>query len=518
MHSEWASEYDVIVVGAGSAGCVVAGRLSADPELSVLLVEAGPPDTRAEIRLPAAYTTHATSEIDWDYTSLPEQRCNGRRMRLPRGKTLGGSSSINGMIYIRGAAADYDAWNIPGWGWDTLLPEFIGAENNERGASPFHGDAGPLHVSNDRSRNVMMRAFVDAAVSAGLPRNDDFNGPSQLGAGAFQLTQRDGQRWSAADAYLHPWTDRRNLTILTDAVVQRVEFHATTAIGVTFVHFGARAMVRARREVVLSAGAYASPQLLQLSGVGPADHLDDHGIDVVIANQEVGANLSDHPAVPLSWRSAIGGSLNLLDPAAIEEYDAHRSGPLASNRAEAAAFARVGDTGALADVQIHGIPLPEIDEGGGEVHGDGIWLAPCVLQPRARGAVRLAGADPTKKPLIRCDYWRDAEDRRIIRDGIRLTMDIASQDELADFCTHPLQVPGDRSDSTLDAFAARHTMSFYHASGTVALGRVVDPQLRVLGAERLRVVDASVLPVVPRGNPHAVVVAVAERAAKLIQG
>ncbi|MDR7188204.1 choline dehydrogenase [Microbacterium sp. BE35] len=509
--------YDYIIIGAGSAGCVLAGRLSEDPDTSVLLLEAGPPDDRADIRLPAAYTTHASSEIDWDYVSLPEQGCDGRRLLLPRGKTLGGSSSINGMIYIRGAAQDFDDWKIPGWDWAALLPEFVRAESNERGASSLHGDSGPLHVSDGRSGNIAMRAFVDAAVSAGLPRNDDFNGPSQVGAGAFQLTQRDGQRWSSADAYLHPVADRPNLTVLTDALVHRIEVEGDTAVGVTFVRFGERQTLYVERDVVLSAGAYASPQLLQLSGIGPADHLRSVGIDVLIDNTEVGSHLSDHPAVPLTWASTLAGSPDFTDPGAFAQYERTRSGPLASNRAEAAAFARVTPGDGLADVQIHGIPFPDIDEGGVAVSGHGIWLAPCVLQPQARGTVRLAGADPTQKPRIRCNYWEHDEDRRVMRDGIRLTMDIARQPQLQGYCSDPLQVPASDDDATLDAFTRRHTMSFFHASGTAGMGRVVDAELRVMGVRQLRVVDASVLPMVPRGNPHAAIVAVAEHAASIIR-
>jgi len=513
------SAHDYVIVGAGSAGCVLAGRLSEDPEVSVLLLEAGPPDTKPELHVPLGWLGLDNSETDWAYVSAPEGSLGGRRLTLHRGRTLGGSSSVNAMIYIRGLPADYDDWRVPGWGWADLRPYFLKAEDNARGASAEHAAGGPLHVADLVEPNLMAAAFIDAAVEAGERRNEDFNGGDQRGAGWFQVTQRDGARWSAADAYLHPVAGRPNLTVVTDSRVTGIEFDGDRASGVTTTRFGVAESHSAAREVIVSGGAYGSPHLLQLAGIGPADHLASRGIEVRVDLPEVGANLSDHPTVALSWTSPEPVSLlNAFTPEAARAYAESRSGPLTSNGPEAGAFLRLGPGDGPAEAQIHALPLPLLDEGSTDPPGHGIALATCVLQPRARGEVRLAGANPLTLPIVRCDYWRDPEDLRVMREGLRRTLEIAGRPSLRRFCAEPLVLPAATDDATLDAFIARHTFSFFHASGTCALGAVVDPSLRVHGVDGLRVVDASVLPRVPRGNTNAVVIAVAERAADLIRG
>ncbi len=293
--------YDYVIVGAGSAGCVLAARLSEDPDVSVLLLEAGPPDLKENIHVPLGYLQLARTDVDWDYNSVPEANCGGRRLPLPRGKVLGGSSSINAMIYIRGNRADYDGWGVPGWGWDDLFPYFLRAEDNERGASEWHGVGGPLPVSDQRSGNAITPAFVEAGVEAGLARNEDFNGPEQDGVGMYQLTQRGGMRASAAVAYLHPAIERPNLTVMPFMHVDRLLFEGTRAVGVAASQLGQPQELRAEREVVLCGGAYNSPQLLMLSGVGPAEHLAMREVEVLLDQPAVGENLSDHAAAFSVW-------------------------------------------------------------------------------------------------------------------------------------------------------------------------------------------------------------------------
>src|SRR4051794_19457761 len=288
--------FDYVIVGAGSAGCVLAARLSEDPDVSVLLVEAGPPDTKENVHVPAAFGQLMKTDVDWDFCTAPEEGCNGRMMYLPRGKVLGGSSSMNAMVYIRGNRADYDGWAIPGWSYDDLLPYFKRAEDNERGADEFHGAGGPLPVSESRSRNVMCSAFVEAGVEAGLPRNDDFNGATQEGVGIYQLTQRGGMRASTAVAYLHPVEDRPGLTVLPYMLVHRILFEGTRAVGVEAAQLGQLQQFRAEREVILCGGAYNSPQLLMLSGIGDGEHLTLREIEVLVDFPQVGESLSDHPA------------------------------------------------------------------------------------------------------------------------------------------------------------------------------------------------------------------------------
>jgi choline dehydrogenase len=511
--------FDYVIVGAGSAGCVLAARLTEDPDVRVLLLEAGPPDVKENVHVPLGYLQLAKTDVDWDYSTAPEPFCNGRRVYLPRGRVLGGSSSMNAMIYIRGNPRDYDAWGVPGWGWDDLLPYFKRAEDSHRGASEWHGAGGPLTVSASRSNNPMMDAWVEAGAQAGLPVNDDFNGPEQEGVGKYDLTQRDGMRCSAAVAYLHPAMERPNLVVLPYALVQRVRFEGTRAVGVDVERFGETASYGAEREVLLCGGAYNSPQLLQLSGVGPAEHLMLREVEVVLDQPAVGENLSDHPAVTTVWTTPEPVSLLVaLEPAALEEFQTDQSGPLTSNLAEAGGFARV-DAGAPApDVQFHAVPVQIVDEGLSDPEEHGIWISPCLLTPESRGSVRLASSDPTAKPVIRHNYYAAESDMQRQMAAMRLLLEIAGQPALRPYCAEPFTVPGSESDDDLREHVARHTTTLYHPVGTCAMGSVVDADLRVQGLEGLRVVDASVMPVVPRGNTNAPVIALAERAADLIAG
>ncbi len=514
--------YDYVIVGAGSAGCVLANRLSEDPDVSVLLLEAGPPDVNENIHVPLGYLQLGATEVDWNYFSAPEELCDGRRISLPRGRVLGGSSSINAMVYIRGNRCDYDEWGVPGWSWADLFPYFLKAEDNERGASAWHGAGGPLPVSEGRSQNLMARAFVDAGEQAGLARNDDFNGPEQDGVGMYQVTQRGGMRASTAVAYLQPAIERENLTVMPHMLVRRVLFDGLRAVGVEASKLGEAQELRAEREVILCGGAYNSPQLLMLSGIGPAEHLALREVELLLERPHVGENLSDHPATQLVWTTPEPQSLLLaLEPEALAQFEADQTGPFASNLAEAGGFARVGAGAQAPDVQFHFAPVHIVEEGLGDPQGHGVWVSPCILNPTARGSVRLASADPTAKPIIRNAFYQQGDDLERMVAALRLTMDICEQPALAPYCAEPFSTPGADSEEALRAHVARTTFAVYHPVGTCRMGEdaeaVVDSELRVNGVEALRVVDASVMPTVPRGNTNAPTIALAERAADVIR-
>ena len=510
--------YDYVIVGAGSAGCVLAARLTEDPDVSVALLEAGPPDVNQNIHVPLGYLSLAGTEVDWGYASAPEPNCNGRRIALPRGRVLGGSSSINAMVYIRGNRRDYDEWGVPGWGWDDLFPYFLKAEDNERGASEWHAVGGPLPVSDQRSGNRITPAFVEAGVEAGLTRNEDFNGAEQDGVGMYQVTQRGGMRASASVAYLHPALERPNLTVMPYTLAGRVLFEGSRAVGVAATRFGEALELRAEREVILSGGAYNSPQLLMLSGIGPAEHLTLREVEVLLDQPAVGENLGDHPATYTVFTTPEPESLLLArEPAALAEFEATQTGPLASNLAESGGFARVGAGAEAPDVQFHVAPIQIVEEGMGDPEGHGVWISPCLLTPESRGSVRLASNDPTAKPIVRNAFYESAADMERMIAAVRLAEEICAQPSFGPYAAEPYTVPDGDSEEALRAHVAATTFEVYHPVGTCALGSVLDPELRVEGVEALRVVDASAMPTVPRGNTNAPTIALAERAADLIR-
>ena len=512
--------YDYVIVGAGSAGCVLAARLSEDPDVSVLLLEAGGPDTKENIHVPLGYLQLQRTDVDWDYVSAPEPGCGGRRIALPRGKVLGGSSSINAMVYIRGNHRDYDEWDASGWAWDDLFPYFLKAEDNERGESEWHAVGGPLPVSEQRSGLPLGSAWTEAGAEAGLTRNDDFNGAEQDGVGMYQVTQREGMRASAAVAYLHPaMATRPNLTVMPFMHVNRVLFEGTRAVGVEATQLGEARELRAEREVILSGGTFNSPQLLMLSGVGPAEHLAMREVELLLDQPAVGQNLSDHACAYGVWTANEPSSLlAAMEPAALEEFEASKTGVFTSNFAEAGGFARVGAGAEAPDVQFHTVPLQIVDEGFADPEAHGVFASVCLLTPESRGSVTLASNDPTAQPVIRNSFYSAGSDMERMIAGMRLTLDICGRPALQGFCSQPDWLPDGDSDEALREHVARTTFPIYHPVGTCAIGSVVDEELRVEGLEGIRVVDCSVMPKVPRGNTNAPVIALAERAADLIKG
>ena len=515
------SNFDYVVVGAGSAGCVLAARLTEDPDVTVALIEAGGPDTAQEIHIPVAFSLLFKGPLDWDLDSEPEPGLDGRRCYLPRGKMLGGSSSMNAMIYIRGHRADYDGWaagGAVGWGYDDVLPYFLRSEDNQRGASAFHGAGGPLTVSDGRSLNPLAAAFVDAAEAAGHKRLDDFNAGSMDGVGFYQLTQRNGMRCSAAVAFLHPALGRPNLTVFPFTRALKVIIEAGRAAGVQVRRPGEEdTVLRADREVILSAGAYESPKLLMLSGVGPAEVLPLFGIDVVLG-LPVGQGLQDHLMTLINYRTDLESLMTALTPANIELLQTEGRGPLTSNVGEAGGFFRSRDGLDAPDVQLHMAPVLYYEQGLGAAVTHGFAIGPCVLAPTSRGYVTLRTPDPESAPRILHNYLDTAEDRAAIAAGVRISLEIAGQRALTDVTTGAFDIPASTNDADIAEFVRRSSMTLYHPTSTCAIGSVVDPTLTVLGVDGLRVVDASVMPAVPRGNTNAPTIMIAERAADLIKG
>ena len=511
--------FDYVIVGGGSAGCVLAARLSEDPTVKVCLVEAGPRDSDTIFQIPSAGGHFLKTRYDWDYDSHPEAHCDDRRVYLPQAKVLGGGSSVNGLVYIRGNRADYDDWRQPGWSYRELLPYFLRSEDNERGASQYHAVGGPLGVSDGRYHSPSADAFVEAAIEAGLGFNPDFNGPAQEGVGRYQVTQRDGRRSSAATAFLHPAAHRPNLGVESGVQVERILIEGGRAIGVLGSRVNDRTEIRAEREVIVSAGAYNSPQLLMLSGIGPADLLRSLLIPVVVDQPGVGANLQDHAHTWLSFGHTRPDSLLTCgEPASIDRYARDRSGPLSSNGPEAGGFVRTDASAAGPDLQLICIPVMITDNFQSTPSGHAVSFGASVLKPRSRGRVTLFGAQPTAKPKIMCNYYAEPADLETAITGLRLGLDISRQAALKPFAESACVAPASDSDRDLRAFLRRHIDSGFHPVGTCAMGVVVDAQLKVMGVEGLRVVDASVMPSIVRGNTNAPVIAIAEKASDLVRG
>ncbi len=514
--------YDYVVIGAGSAGCVVASRLSEREDISVLLLEAGGPDDQRDIHIPVAWRSLRHTALDWAYVTTPQEHCHNRIIDIPRGKVYGGSSSTNAMIYQRGNPADYDGWaelGNEGWSWDEVLPYFKKSQNQEQGASKCHNVGGPMNVADLRDPNPISVAFVQAGQEAGYAHNDDFNDGQQEGVGLHQVTQKDGMRQSTAVAFLHPALQRDNLTAIPFAMVTRLTFDRKRCTGVVYIKDGEEQSVTASKEVILCGGAINSPQLLMLSGIGPRQYLESFGIDVIQDLPGVGQNLQDHIRVFVSHYSTQPVSLaSVTEQAEIDKYEQERKGVLTSNAGEAGGFVKLNSESPAPDLQFIFLPFLGDDEHP-DIHG--YMLTPCLAKPKSVGYLELQSAGPNDPPLINPNYLAEPDDLATLVEGVKLARQILKSPAF-DAYRGEEYLPGKHvtSDADIANYIREHVVNIFHPVGTCKMGNdpmgVVNDRLQVHGIQGLRVADASIMPFIVNANTNAPTIMIGEKCADMI--